>query len=413
MKILLINKFLYPKGGDAISTLATGKLLQQKGHKVYFWGMKHSLNNEYEYSDYYVDNIDYDSLTVKEKINNSIKILYSFEAKKKFENFIKLIKPDIVHLNNFAHQISPSILHILNKYNIPTVMTLHDCKLICPSSGMVSNGIICEKCKNNKFYWCFLKKCKKNSYIKSLINAIEMYFHHKILKCYNLVDIYISPSNFHKLKHNEFNFHKKIIHLPNFVYLEDYIPSYKFDNEICYFGRLSQVKGINTLIDAVKELKITLKLIGEGPLKNNLHIKLKKENITNVHLLDYKKGDDLKNEVKKAMAVILPSECYENNPRSIIEAFALGKPVIGSNVAGIPELLKNGVTGYTFELGNVEDLRDKIKLILNNQEKIIEMGKNARKFVEKNFNPEKHYKKLSQIYEFAKEKKPYNHNNKS
>jgi len=192
MKVLLINKFLYPKGGDAISTLTTGKLLSEKGHNVIFWGMRHPSNPEYTYQDYFIDNISYDKPQgILKKIKPSLKIIYSFEAKRKISKLLKKIDPDIVHLNNFAHQISPSILDVIHKYKIPTVMTMRDYKLVCPSYRMLLNGTPCEKCKNGKYYNCFFNKCTKYSYSKSLVNTIEMYLHHKILHIYNKIDIFI------------------------------------------------------------------------------------------------------------------------------------------------------------------------------------------------------------------------------
>jgi len=152
------------------------------------------------------------------------------------------------------------------------------------------------------------------------------------------------------------------------------------------------------LVDAVKGLDIVLKVIGSGPLEGDLKVKVINEQTDNVKFLGYKTGDELKNEIKKSMAIILPSEWYENNPRTVLESFALGKPVIGARIGGIPELVIDGKTGYTFETGNVEDLRDKIEDLINNPMKISEMGRNARKFVEENFNSEKHYQELIKIY---------------
>jgi len=406
MKVLLVNKFLYLKGGDAISTLNTGKLLEKKGHQVFYWGMKHQKNPEYPYSEYFVDNIDYENQSIKEKISNSLKILYSFEAKRKIEKFInEVVKPDIVHLNNFAHQISPSILPVMKKYGIPTVMTMHDYKLVCPAYTMLSNDNLCEKCKDRRYYWCFLRKCTKNSYMKSLINTVEMYLHHGILDIYSKIDVFISPSKFLKSKVLEMGFNGNIVVLPNFVFLEEYVPEFNFkENSLCYVGRLSKEKGLFTLIEAFKGLNVTLKIIGTGPIEEDLKIKVKSLGLNNVKFLGYKSGEDLKNEIRNSMGVILPSEWYENNPRTVLEAFALGKPIIGARIGGIPELVRDGETGYTFEPGSVDDLGDKILLFLKNFEKIADMGKNARKFVEENFNPEKHYQELIRIYQMAIQK---------
>lgn len=406
MKILLVNKFLYPKGGADISFFETAKLLENQGHKVIFFSMRHPNNLSSPYSEYFVSKVDFnESGSTLAKIKAMGRIFYSFEAKRKIERLIEDEQPDIVHLNNIYHQISPSILDIFAKYKMPTVMTLHDYKLICPAYLMLARGKICEKCKEKKYYWCFLKKCTKNSYLKSLLNTLEMYLHHKILHIYDLIDIFISPSMFLKGKLKEMGFQKEIVYIPNFTDTKDYLPGHNSNEKtICYFGRLSREKGLFTLIDAVKGLDAILKIIGEGPLEESLELKVESEKVDNVEFLGYKKGEGLKEEIRKSMFVVLPSECYENNPRTVIEAFALGKPVIGSRIGGIPELVQDEKTGFTFEPGNAEDLRDKTKYLMSYPEKISEMGRNARKFVEKELNPEKHYKQLMKVYRLAMEK---------
>ena len=409
MKILLINKFLYPKGGDAIVVLATGKLLSEKGHRVFFWGMGHPMNPEYPYSEYFVDNIEYEGrLSQKQKMSNALKILYSFEAKKKIKKLLVQESFDIIHLHNFAHQISPSILDVFKKHNIPVVMTMHDYKLVCPSYSMLQDGKPCERCKGGRYYWCFLRKCTKNSHLKSLVNTVEMYLHHRIMHIYDSIDVFISPSKFLKEKLKEMGFKHKIGYLPNFIYPGEFTPQYENkERSICYLGRLSYEKGIPTLIEAMRGSDIKLKIIGDGPLRERLWAKSKSEKVNNVEFLGYKTGEELKNEIRNSMAVVLPSEWYENNPRTVLEAFALGKPVIGARIGGIPELVKDGETGYTFEAGNVEDLRSKILMLTMSPNKIIHMGKNARRFVEEYFNSEKHYQELMKIYQMAIEKHCY------
>jgi len=403
MKILLINKFLCLKGGDAISTLTTGHLLEKKGHKIIFWGMKHPFNPDYPYKDYFVSYIDFNkSMNVVQQFMATLRILYSLEAKSKIESLLRTEKPDIVHLNNFAHQISPSILHVFARHKIPTVMSMRDYKLVCPSYTMLTEDKPCEKCKNGHYYQCVLHHCAKNSYFKSALNMMEMYLHHNIMHIYDLVDVFISPSRFLKNKLEEMGFKRNIVYLPNFVHLEEFSTQFNWqDNSIVYFGRLSKEKGLLTLIEAVKDLDVKLKIIGEGPLKSNFKFKIKNEKLSNVELLGYKSGEELTNEIQKSMFVVLPSEWYENNPRSIIEGFALGKPAVGSRIGGIPELIKNNETGLTFEPGNAEDLRSKIKYLIDNPDKVVEMGRNGRAFVERELNAERHYQRLMEIYEQA------------
>jgi glycosyltransferase involved in cell wall biosynthesis len=401
MKILLINKFLYPKGGDAIGTLATAKLLEREGHDIILWGMTHPQNLDYPYKELFVSYIDFNKdMKLLQEIKISLRLLYSFEAKNKIERLLKNVgRPDIVHLNNFAHQISPSILDIFKKYRISMVMTMHDYKLVCPSYRMFLQGRFCERCKKARYYQCFLNKCTKNSYLKSLLNTVEMYLHHKILHIYDLIDIFISPSKFLKHKLKEMGFEKEIVYLPNFIFLEEFMPQYNFkEKTFIYVGRLSVEKGLFTLLEAVKGLPVVLKIIGDGPFRERLLAKAKKDKIENVKFLGYLQQDKLKDIIKSSMVMVLPSECYENFPRSILEAFALGKPVIGANIGGIPELVKNGRTGLTFKAGDFSDLRKKMLYFLDNPKESVEMGKNARRFVEENFNPQVHYKKLMEIY---------------
>ncbi|MCF6247409.1 MAG: glycosyltransferase family 4 protein [Desulfobacula sp.] len=400
MKILLINKFLYPKGGDAVSTLDTGKILENHGHEVIFWGMEHPNNPDYLYQDCFVSQVDYDaSGGISAKAKAAMNIIYSFEAKKNMSALLKKFQPDIVHLNNFAHQIGPSILDEIKKYNIPVVMTMHDYKMVCPAYAMLLNEKPCEKCANGYFIMCAVNRCTKGSFVKSLVNVAEMYLHHRILKIYDKIDIYISPSRFLKNKVKEMGLKGDVIHLFNCVDLKFFEADFDWqENSIVYVGRLSHEKGIETLIDAIKGIDINLKIIGEGPLKENLEKKCKDENINNVRFMGYKTGQGLHDEIRKSMFLVIPSEWYENNPRTVIEAFSLGKPAVGARTGGIPELVQDWKTGLTYTSGDKEDLQKKINLMLENKDKIPEMGRNARAFVEQKLNAEAHYKRLMEIY---------------
>lgn len=406
MKILQINKFLYPKGGDAVVTLATGSLLEKKGHSVEYWGMADDKNKNYKFQEFFVNIINYnEKIKIMQKIKALLNILYSFEAKDKLEKVLKKWQPDIVHLHNFAHQISPSILHTIKKFNIPIVMTMHDYKLVCPVYALLNSGEVCEKCKNGHYGNCFKYKCAKNSKAKSFVNTIEMVLHHKLLDIYDLVDIFISPSQFLIGKLHEMGFKKEIEYIPNFINVDEYKPQYETKNNyILYCGRISKEKGIETLVKAMQGIECTLKILGTGSLATEIKEKLSNDKINNVELLGYKTGDELRGIIEKSKFVVVPSECYENNPLSAIEAFALGKPVIGANIGGIPEIVKDEETGYLFKCKDVLMLRSKIIELLNSNEKRIEMGHNARKFVEDKMNENVYYEKLMNVYNMAVER---------
>jgi len=365
-----------------------------------FFSMHHPRNLASEYEKFFVNNVDYDNRNSVQAIHYAVKLLYSLHARRRIEALIRREKPDVAHINNIYHQISPSIIHSLKKFRIPMVMTLRDYKPVCASYSMFAGNGVCEACRGRNYYHCALKKCVKGSRLKSILNSLEMYFHHGLLHIYDKVDLFISPSRFLKEKTKEMGFRGRIEYLSNFVQVDEYQPRFDWqERSIVYFGRLSREKGLVTLLKAMQKLPdITLKMIGEGPLRGLLEQEVANRKLRNVRFLGYKNQDELNEEVKRSMFVVLPSEWYENNPRTIIEGFALGKPAVGARIGGIPELIRDNETGLTFEPGNVEDLAEKIEMLAADLDRIKALGKHARQSVEKEFNPEKHYKKLIKIY---------------
>ena len=406
MKILLVNKFFFLKGGSETSFFGTAHVLKEKGHEVVFLSMDHPLNIESSFSKYFVSQVDFEnSGGFSGKVKAAGRVLYSFEARRKLKELLEKEKPDIAHLHNIHHQISPSILQLLKAYNVPVVMTLHDYKMVCPAYTLLRNGRICEKCVYGRYYHCMLSRCCKNSILKSLLNTLEMYLHHRLLNIYGLVDAFISPSKFLIEKVAEMGFRAKIFHLPNFININEFHPCDSKDKKvIAYFGRLSEEKGLYTLLSAVKGLDVKCKIYGDGPIKEDLERKIREEQLSNVSLMGHIPQQKLKTNIQKSMFVVVPSEWYENNPLSVLETFALGKPVIGSRIGGLPELIKDHRTGLIFEKGNSGDLREKISYLLDNPRRITEMGKNARRLAEREFGSEKYYRELIKIYEIVTKK---------
>ena len=402
MKILHVNKFYFLKGGSEKYMFELARKSEAAGHKNMFFSMEDRRNVPSGYSGHFVSNVDFNEMTLARKLRTAPRVLYFFEARKKIEALIRRERPDITHLHNIAHQISPSILHSLRKYNIPAVQTLHDYKLICPTYYLFSNGMNCEKCKGGRYYNAVLSRCTKGSLAASLLNCAEMYAH-RIMRVYDSIDFFIAPSRSVRDKMAEFGVDPaRLVYLPHFIDSSAYTPDYGHSGHILYFGRLSPGKGLNTLIDAMKGLdRIRLKIIGEDPREKGLRERVAKERINNVEFLGYKAGEELKEEMGRAMFIVVPSVHYEIFGLVILEAFAMGKPVVGSDLFAIPELVRDGVTGLTFEPGNAEDLRAKIKYLADNPGKIVEMGKNARRFAENEMSFERHYLKLLEVYERA------------
>jgi len=410
LNVLHINNFHYMRGGSEAVYFNTAHALEKRGHKSVFFSMSHPQNLPCETEEYFVSHIDLNKngTTIISQIKTAARILYYFEAKRRLDALIDKYPIDIAHLHNIYHELSPAIIDTLKYKNIPMVMTLHDYKMVCPKYSLFSDGVPCQACAGGSYFNAIIKRCAKGSVVKSVLSAVEAYLHNTALKLYYKVDFFISPSNFLMNKLYEMGFKKEIVVIPNFVDLSmtNQLKSDKSSSQtlsIVYFGRLSAGKGLKVLFKAAKKIsrKVEVKIIGDGPLRKELEDLVRVQEIYNIRFLGYMRGPELFTEIQKSSAVILPSEFYENNPMSILEAFALGKPVIGSRRGGIPELVKDNETGLTFEPGNVEDLSEKIRILLSDSSSRIRMGENAQKFVEKEFSSEKYYQRLMEIYHRA------------
>ncbi len=404
MKIMLANNFYYNRGGDCTYLFSLKKLLEQKGHEVILFSMHHPLNFESEYSKYFVSYINYDEEVKSKSFTSGIKVLkrtiYSQEAKKQVEELIKKEKPDLVHLQNIHHHITPSVFYVFKKYNIPIVWTLHDFTLICPNTSFIANGQICEKCNKRNYFWPSIVRCKKGSFGASSMAAVETVLH-RIMMVNDMINVFITPSIFMKKKLEEYGFaENRIKHISNFVTFDN-IGENGIDEEdyYLYVGRISSEKGIKTLIDAaIKANMSTLKIVGDGPLLEEMVSYVKSKNVNNIEFLGYKERDDVMNLIQKSRFAVSPSECYENFPYSVLEAFACGKPVIGTRVGGIPEIIKNWENGLLFEYGDSDELSLKIRFLINHPQKAREMGEKARLFTQNELVDETHYNKLFEIY---------------
>ncbi len=404
MKILIVSNFYYNRGGDCTYLFLLKKLLEDKGHKVIVFSMNHPLNFESEYSEYFVSYINFPdelkNISISTGFDVVSRTVFSLEAKLKIEKLIEEEKPDIAHLQNIYHHITPSIFYPLKKNKIPIVWTLHDYSIICPNTSFLSHSTICERCKKRKYFWPPLVKCKKNSFSASTMAAVETSLHW-IMNINDLVDIFIAPSEFLRIKMIEYGFQKdNIVCLNNFNDVELSNESDDSGDYYLYIGRLSEEKGLRTLIDAaLKANSGKLKILGDGPLKNELisYVKSKTEN-NNIEFMGHVSHKNVIELLRKCSFIILPTECYENFPYSIIEAFACGKPAIASRLGGIPELVRNWETGLLFEPGDSDNLSLKIKFFVNHPLKAAEMGRVAKKFVEQELNGDKYYVRLNEIY---------------
>ncbi len=410
-----MHKFYGSKlGGSSTVFFDTIGLLKENKHQVSVFSMQHQGNLPSRFSRYFAKNFDFNNKnSFFQKLTGGLKSLYNRDAQRRIGKLINAEQPQVAHLHNIYHYLTPSIIHELKKKQIPVVLTLHAYKEICPNYKLLNKGGICQKCQGGKYYNCFLNKCLKDSRAISLLATAEAYLH-QWLKSYQKVDLMIAPSKFIKNKYIEFGFPAdKIRVLPNFISQQKLAEmktakaSLDYGKFFLYFGRLSQEKGVANLIKAVNSLKAKqqvgdykLLIVGEGEERANLEQLVKKCNLQKeVLFLGARSGSELWGILKSANFVVVPSIWYENAPLAVTEAQFLQKPVLVSNLGGLPELVINNETGLVFDAKKFPSLEENLRKMINFSTAELEiMGKKAEKFARKLNDSDRHYQELCQIY---------------
>lgn len=374
MKILMINKFLFPNGGSETYVFAVGKQLQKEGHEVQYFGMEHPDRVVGNRVGSYTPNMDFHTGRLS-RIFYPFQIIYSGIARKKLRPVLEDFGPDVVHLNNFNFQLTPSIIYEIIRYEkrtgkkIRLLYTAHDTQLVCPNHLMriPSTGKLCQKCLQSGYFECVKNSCIHDSRIKSFLAYIEAVLYKKI-KVYEHIDQIICPSYFMEeqmLHRREFQNKTRVLH--NFVSVEKE-PKERTSEAggyVLYFGRFSQEKGIGTLLKVCQQLpQISFVFAGNGPLEKQVN---EAKNIKNA---GFQEGEALAELIQEAKFSIMPSECYENCPFSVMESLFLGTPVIGSRIGGIPELIEEGKTGDLFCVGDEKELKSKVENLWNDEKRL-------------------------------------------
>lgn len=397
MKILMVNKFLYPNGGSETYIFKLGEQLIKMGHEVQYFGMEHEGRIVGNAINCYTKNMDFYTGKL-EKILYPFKIIYSREAAQKITQVLKSFTPDIVHINNFNFQLTPSIIYAIRKfekssnYKIKIVYTAHDYQWVCPNHMLMipSNKELCTRCEGGHYANCIRHRCVHNSLVKSILGAIEgkLYF---LLGTYKKVDAIICPSEFLKKKlENYKGIADKLIALHNFEdkkvdtsnseskleYKVGSITNNITENTtdyVLYFGRYSEEKGVRTLLNVCKKLpEISFVFAGGGPLEDEVN------SVANIKNLGFLSGEKLYGTIRNAKFVVFASEWYENCPFSVMEAISFGTPVIGTSIGGVPELISNNVNGLLYESGNAEELKNKVEFLWNNREDVLRLREGCK-----------------------------------
>jgi glycosyltransferase involved in cell wall biosynthesis len=390
----MINKFFYLKGGSERVFFQERDFLIDYGIKVTDFSMVDENNYNSPNESFFVDKIDYnESGNIYSKLRIGKQFIHSSQAVEKIKSLLKACQPQIAHLHNIYHQLTPAIIPVIKSYNIPIILTLHDGKLLCPNYLMLKNDRICTSCKGRSFWKAFTNLCG-GSYGRSILLCIEAYWH-MIKRSYRYVDLFISPSQFlcdliqSKLQWADVH----ILH--NGIDLKNYMPQFTDNGYALYFGRLSKEKGIKTLLKAWESINQPndLRIVGTG----DKEIELRRQ-YSRVQFLGHLTGPELKKTISNAAFVVVPSEWYENCSMVVLEAMALGKPVIGSRIGGIPEQVIDGENGLLFEPGNFQQLAEKMRILSSNSELRNSFGRAARNRVEQQYSFEKHCTGLRKIY---------------
>ena len=375
MKILLINKFLYPNGGSETYIFKLGQQLTDMGHEVQYFGMEHEGRIVGNRVEAYTSDMDFHGGSKLAKLTYPIKTIYSAEARKKLRLVLEDFRPDVCHLNNFNYQLTPSIILEIRKWSkdCKILYTAHDLQLVCPNH-LCRNPVtlqLCQKCLGGHFLNCAKDKCIHGSLAKSAIGTAEATFW-KWNGVYKQIDTIICCSRFMKTKLDTYPvLADKTVALHNFV--EPVAPKQVQKGDyVLYFGRFSQEKGIDTLIQVAKQLPdVSFIFAGSGPLEEQVN------SVANIKNVGFQRGEALEKLIREALFTIAPSECYENCPFSVMESQMYGTPVLGADIGGIPELIEEGKTGLLFESGNAADLKNKIENLWNDRAALSAMSANC------------------------------------
>jgi glycosyltransferase involved in cell wall biosynthesis len=379
MKILEINKFYYLRGGSERHLFELSEALTRRGHEVVTFSMKDARNRPDASSDYFVDSVDLEKMSLK----NIFKIFYNRQALHSLEKLIKQERPDIAHLHNIQYQLTPAIIQTLKKHNIPVIQTLHAYNIICPNAKLYTEGSPCERCSGSKFYQCLAHKCVHDSYAKSLLAMLEAYLNVSLFRRYEGVDRFIAPSRFMKEVSARCGLPEEKIHV-----LHNFIDSEKFfslkshvGDYLLYFGRLAEEKGVDMLIEAVKDLpEEKLKIVGSGPESTNYQLRITNYKLQDrVELINHQSGKDLVNLIANAKAIIIPSRWPENMPYSLLEAMSFGKAVVVARIGGLPELIAHGKNGFLFTPRDPESLKEQLRIL--GKSDLDQIGSEARRSI--------------------------------
>ena len=387
LKIVIVhNRYALPGrgSGEEVAIDAISKLLKDKGHRVVPY-----IRSSLEVS--------------KMKLGRLMAFftgIYNVRAKREMETLLDRETPDLVCLQNLFPLISPSVLAACRKANVPVVMRCPNYRLMCPGGLFMTNGTLCERCAGGKEYWCVLKNCEQDIF-KSLGYALRGFVANYFSMFKNNVDVFMVLTEFAKEKLIQNGFPSKQVQVISGLANPNGIRPSVSGNQgryVGFVGRVSPEKGIDVLIEAANSLpSVPFKVAGNF----DRSLDLVRQAPSNIEFTGQLYPDDLIEFIAQARMILAPSKWYEGLPMAVIEAMLSGKPVICSNIGGLPEIVDDGITGLLFNYDDAKDLTEKIQTLWNDQKLCQTMGMAAREQAEKAYSPDAFYQRFMNAYESA------------
>lgn len=402
MKILLVNKFYYRRAGAEAYLLDLEALLAAAGHEVAVFASNHPETLPSRWSGYFVDAPAFNSRGgVVHDARTVAHMLWSRSAAKAFRRLLKDFQPDIIHLHNIYHHLSPSLLPVARRAGVPVVQTIHDYKWVCPNYTLWTNHEQCERCHVYRYWNAVRYRCVQGSRSASFAAALEMSIHRALRVYERDVARFITPSAFvRELLIRWGKDGDRITHLPNAVDLSHLPPSATAPgNGVLFVGRMEEWKGVRVVLDAAAGAPdISFRLIGGGPLEMPLRQRAEALGLANVTFLGVQPRELVYQEMRRSRTVVVPSLGKDPFPTTALEAGALGKPVIGSRAGGIPEIVFDGETGLLVPPGDVSAMLDAIRRLEDDPALAVRYGAAAERHVRALVDPKKHVERILALY---------------